>query len=320
MTENSSSIEVRIHSITWETDAIRAIEMRHPSSEELPSFTAGAHIDLALPNGVTRSYSLTNAQEERYRYCIAVNRDAQSRGGSSFLHDRVRVGDRLPISAPRNNFPLCENASHSIFIAGGIGITPFISMIRRANTLGLSWELYYAARSRSQMSFQDAITALTPVKSRLHWHFDDEAGGDVLDIQSLAKNAGGAHLYCCGPTPMLGAFENACVGLPAAQIHVEYFSAREAPAVSGGFVVVLKRQNRSILIPPGHTILETLLAEGVTVPFSCQEGVCGTCETRVLDGIPDHRDAVLTPEERKSNRTMMICCSGSLSPTLTLDI
>src|SRR5262249_14471146 len=312
--EGRESIEIRVHAVTRETDTIRSLELRRPAGEDLPAFTAGAHVDLHLSNRLTRSYSLINSQDERYRYMISVSKDPTSRGGSVFIHDVLQVGDRLQMEPPRNNFPLVEDVPHSIFIAGGIGITPFLSMIARANQLGRSWELHYGARSRASAAFLDRLMELAGTKNRLCCHFDDESGGKFIDLVALVAASGpAAHLYCCGPAAMLAAFEDACRALAPERVHVEYFTARAAPSVSGGFTVLLKRQNRSVTVPPGSTILDAVLAAGLNVPFSCREGVCGTCETRVLDGIPDHRDAVLSPAERLANRTMMICCSGSLT-------
>jgi vanillate O-demethylase ferredoxin subunit len=234
----------------------------------------------------------------------------------------VRVGDVLTIGAPRNNFPLVEDAPHSLFIAGGIGITPLWCMIQRLEELGRSWELHYCARTRQTAAFLDELRGLgSRVHLNLHFNFDQEPDGRMLDIAAVvAKAAPETHLYCCGPVPMLAAFEAAAGRHPPQQVHVEYFAPKEAPAAGGGFTVVLARSGRSIAVPAGKTILDALLDEGVDVPYACTEGVCGTCETKVLEGIPDHRDLVLSGDEKSSNRTMMICCSGCKSDRLVLDI
>jgi tetrachlorobenzoquinone reductase len=309
------TFQVRIKSATWEAPGIVSYELRPAQGGELPPFTAGAHVDLSLPGGLIRSYSLVNPQSERHRYVIAVQKDRASRGGSRWVHENFRVGDVLTINGPRNNFPVEEAAENSIFIAGGIGITPIMSMIERLSSLGRRWELVYCARTRAAAAFVDAL------KGDVRFNFDQEPGGTMLDIAALVRAApAGAHLYCCGPLPMLAAFEAATAGLPRELVHVEYFTAKEPPAMSGGFKVVLARSGRELVVAPGKTILDTLLDAGIDVPYSCTEGICGTCETRVLEGVPDHRDLILTEEEHAAGQSMMICCSGAKSEKLVLDL
>jgi vanillate O-demethylase ferredoxin subunit len=317
-----SILEVRVKRIGYEAENINSYELVAPTGGELAPFTAGGHIDLHLSNGMIRSYSLVNDQRERHRYVIAVNRDAAGRGGSSFVHDSIRAGDIITVSHPRNNFALHEEAEHSVLIAGGIGITPLLSMVRRLETLERSWELFYAARTRVAAAFLDELDALRPnVHLNLRVDFDDERSGRVFDLAAIVKKAPApAHLYCCGPLPMLAAFEAATADRPADHVHVEYFQARQAPAIEGGFEVKLARSNRRILVEAGKTILDALLDAGIAVNYACTEGVCGTCETRVLEGIPDHRDQFLSKEEQAANKTVMICCSGVKSGTLVLDL
>jgi tetrachlorobenzoquinone reductase len=311
-------MQLRVRRISYEAEGINSYELVAPAGGDLAAFTAGSHVDLHLPNGMIRSYSLVNDQSERSRYVIAINKDAASRGGSRMIHETVRAGDLITISHPKNNFVLQERASHSTLIAGGIGITPLLSMIRRLGALGRSCELHYAARTRPAAAFLDELKALGP---RLHLHFDQEASGRVLDLPTIVRNAPAeAHLYCCGPVAMLEAFEAATADRPSAQVHVEYFTAREKPAVAGGFQVKLARSNLTITVEPGKTILNALLDAGIAVNYACTEGVCGTCETRVIEGTPDHRDLFLGKEEQAANNTMMICCSGSKSGTLVLDL
>jgi vanillate O-demethylase ferredoxin subunit len=289
---------------------------------DLVPFTAGSHIDLHLPDGMIRSYSLVNDQSERSRYVVAVNKDAASRGGSSFIHETVRAGDVLTISHPKNNFALQEYAAHSVLIAGGIGITPLLSMIRRLEALGRSWDLFYATRTRSAAAFLDELNAIGPsVHANIHVNFDQGPSGRMLDLPAIVKDAPkDAHLYCCGPVSMLEAFEAATADRPNDHVHVEYFKAKEKPAVAGGFEVKLARSNRTIMVEAGKSILNTLLDAGIAASYACTEGVCGTCETRIIEGLPDHRDLFLSKEEQAANKTMMICCSGSKSPTLVLDL
>lgn len=303
-------------SVTWKSDAIRSIELRPVQEEPLPAFDAGSHIDLHLPTGLVRSYSLTNPQGERHRYVIGVGRDRASRGGSSYLHDQLRVGDILGVSPPRNLFKLAEDAPAAVLIAGGIGVTPTVCMAARLTELGRPWTLHYAVRSRSEAAF---LPDLEGYGERLHLHCDDENGG-VLDLKPIVASAPPeAHLYCCGPTPMMQAFGDLTRPLDPDRIHVEHFTPLESAAVEGGFLVELARSGRTVAVPHGSTILEALANAGFLLPNSCQQGVCGTCETRVLAGVPDHRDSIMTPSERAANKTMMICCSGSLSERLVLD-
>ena len=308
-------LQLRIRSATWEAPDILSYELRAVEGGELPAFTAGAHVDLTLPNGLIRSYSLVNDQSERHRYVIAVQKDRASRGGSTWVHERLRPGDVLTVNGPRNNFPLHESAAKSVFIAGGIGITPIVGMVRRLRELNRDCTLYYCARTRASAAFADVL------QGDVRFNFDGEPGGKLLDIGGVVRQwPPGTHFYCCGPLPMLAAFEAATAALPRDQVHVEYFSAKEPPAAAGGFTVVLAKSGKQVAVPAGKTILETLLDAGMEVPYSCMEGVCGTCEARVIEGVPDHRDLVLSEAEHASGKTMMICCSGCKGDRLVLDL
>lgn len=317
-----TTVQMRVKRITYEAETVNSYELVAAAGGDLAPFTAGGHIDLHLPNGMLRSYSLVNDQSETHRYVVAVNKDASSRGGSSSIHSTLRVGDLITVSHPRNNFALHETAEQSVFIAGGIGVTPILSMIRRLEALGRPWTLVYAARTRSAAAFLDELNAIRPnVHVNMHADFDDERGGRVFDLAAIVDGAPAqAHLYCCGPVPMLQAFEAATSGRPADHVHVEYFQAREAPALDGGFEVQLARSKRTIVVEPGKTILDAVLDAGVSANYACSEGICGTCETRVLDGVPDHRDEFLSADEKAANKTIMICCSGAKTPTLVLDL
>jgi len=313
----TEKIEVRVRAIGWETDAIRRLELR-PIDGVLPAFTAGAHIDLHLPIGMTRSYSLLNCQDERHRYVIGVAREPESRGGSRYIHQNIAPGDRLLISAPRNLFALDEAAPRSVLIAGGIGVTPMLSMAKRLDQLGRSWKLHYCCRTRGLAGFLEELAAHG---DRIEVRMDDEQQG-FLDIAGLIRAAPDAHFYCCGPKPMMAAFTAAtqASGLPPARVHVEYFQPVADVEPQGGFLVELAKTGRIIAIPPGKTILETLQAAGVATASSCEAGICGECQVPVLAGIPDHHDSVLGDAERAANRSMMICCSGSKSEKLVLDL
>ncbi len=315
-------IRVLVKSITFEADAVNSYVLQPLDGTSLPPFTAGAHIDLHLDTSTIRSYSLLNDPAERHRYVIGVKHDPAGRGGSAHVHGKLRPGDVLTIAAPRNNFAFDETAHPSVFVAGGIGVTPILSMLRRATALGRAWEIHYASRTRRDAAFLDEIETLARGgNGRVHAVFDHEAGGKALDIAVIVANApADAHLYCCGPLPMLDAFERAAISRPRRTVHVEYFSPREAAATDGGFEIRLQKSGRTLPVLPGQTILNTLLNAGIPVSYACSEGTCGTCETRVLDGIPDHRDVYLDDAEHAANRQIMICCSGSKSPVLVLDL
>lgn len=314
------TLTLRVAAARYVAETIRAIELVSADGSPLPGFTAGAHIDLKLPGDLSRSYSLTNGPETRDRYCIAVNRDAASRGGSAYVVEQLQVGDTLTVTSPHNTFPLVEDAELSAFFAGGIGITPILAMIRRLEALGRPWKLYYAARNRQSAAFLDELAALDAISpGRVHLHFDDEAG-KVMPLLKLAMTIPkAAHVYCCGPGRMIETFQASAGWRPEEHVHIEHFvGAKGRPTMP--FDVELKRQGRSFHVPVGASILDTLLANGVYVAHSCKEGVCGSCETRVLEGVPEHFDNVLSRRERESNEVMMVCCSGCSSGKLVLDL
>ncbi len=309
---------MRLTAILFGGEGSNLFELRRPDGGAVPPFTAGAHVDLHLPNGLVRQYSIANAPDERDRYLLGVKREDPGRGGSRFLHDAVKVGAILKVDGPRNNFPLVEAAPTSIFVAGGIGITPIRSMIHRAQAIGQDWQLHYAVRRRAEAVFAADLLALG---DRVALHVDEERGGKLLDLPAVVGTAAGtAHLYCCGPAPMMAAFKEAAAAIPAERVHLEYFTSDAAPATQGGFVVELAQSGQRVPVPPGTTILEALRAAGVRVQAACEQGICGTCETRVLQGTPEHRDMILSDEEKAAGRTMMVCCSGSLSEVLVLDL
>jgi ferredoxin-NADP reductase len=313
----SETFEVRLVEVRYAARDINLYSFERPDGSVLPAAEPGAHIDVILPNGVMRQYSLLDTDRSDQRYTIGVKRDAAGGGGSLFLHDKVPVGSLLTVSHPRNHFPLYEDAGHTVLVAGGIGITPIHAMAAKLRRLGRSWEMHYSSRSREDAAFLRDLAALDPVR----FHFDAESAGQFLDLAGIVASApAGAHFYCCGPLPMLAAFEAATAALPPDHVHVEYFTAKDAPASEGGFTVELARSGSSYPIPAGKTILDVLRDAGCDVPASCERGVCGTCETRVIAGTPDHRDAILTESEKRAGDTMMICCSGAKSDRLVLDL
>jgi tetrachlorobenzoquinone reductase len=310
-------IDVRLSAIRYAARDTNLYEFRRPDGQALPAYQPGAHVDMHLPNGIVRNYSLIVARPEPGVYTFGIKRDPASRGGSRYIHDELRAGKVIKISAPRNNFPLKEDAAHTILFAGGIGITPIWCMVQRLAELGRLWQLYYCCRSRADMAFLDALEPMAPAKL----HFDDEAQGKFLDIPAIVAQAPeAAHLYCCGPTPMLNAFEAATASWPRDQVHVEYFTPKAEASKKGGFVVELARSGRELFIPEGQSILQVLLDEGVDVDYSCELGICGACEQRVISGTPEHRDSILTEEEQAENKRVMICCAGCKSERLVLDL
>jgi ferredoxin-NADP reductase len=310
-------VEVRLTAIRYAARDTNLYEFRRPDGAPLPAYEPGAHIDLNLPNGLIRQYSLIIARPDPASYTVGIKRDPASRGGSRYIHDELRVGKIIKISAPRNNFPLREDAAHTVLLAGGIGITPVWCMVQRLTERKRSWQLHYSCRSRADMAFLDALEAMAPAAL----HFDDEAQGAFLDIAGIVARAPQhAHLYCCGPTPMLNAFETATANWPREQVHIEYFTPKAPPAKKGGFTVELARSGQEFFVPEGRTILEVLLDEGVDVDYSCELGICGACEQRVIAGTPEHRDAILTEEEQAENKRVMICCAGCKSDRLVLDL
>lgn len=314
-------LELKVRAIAQKAEGIFSFDLRCPDGRALPPFTAGAHLDVILPEDITRSYSLVSLPEDGRRYVIAVGRDPASRGGSAYLCDRVRPGDRIQVRPPSNTFALIENASQSVFVAGGIGITPVWCMIQRLAELGRPWELHYAAKSRDRAAFLPEIEALAARSDGCVTTALGASGDARLDMHAIVGQVRHpkAHLYCCGPVGMLETFASATAHLPLETVHREAFAADQAPA-RGGFEVVLASSGRTIFVPTDKTILQTLLDEGLSIARSCQEGVCGTCETGVLEGVPDHRDAVLSAREKRTNTRMMICVSGCLGNRLVLDL
>jgi vanillate O-demethylase ferredoxin subunit len=313
-------LTVQVADVRAEACDVMTLELRAIGAEQLPPFDPGAHIDVHLPNGLLRHYSLTNDWRERDRYVIGVGRAADSRGGSAFVHGSVRAGMQLKISAPKNNFPIDSAAERYLFIAGGIGITPIMAMIRWCVAQEKPWRLIYAVRSRQRAAFYEQLSKLA--KASAQFHFDDEQG-EVLDVARAAASwASGERIYCCGPTPLMEAVKSATQHLPGDTVRFEFFTAPEPDPdqTSDSFSVRLERSGAEFVVPADKSILEVLEENGIEVPFSCREGLCGTCVTPVCSGEPDHRDYVLTDEERASGKLMTICCSRSKSSSLTLDL
>lgn len=317
----SDRLNVQIRRRVNEADGIISLELVDPSGADLPRFDAGAHIEVDVAPGLSRHYSLCNSPQERDRYVLGVLREPSSRGGSALIHERFHEGVRIKIGPPRNHFSLEESAGHSILVAGGIGITPLLAMAWRLHTLGASFELHYCVRTRARAAFADLLRR-SPFAERVTVHCDDDGDASRLEMRAMLQNPRpDTHVYVCGP----GGFIDALTYIARdcawneANVHYEFFAA--AVCTSGsGFVVHAARSGLSVDVPADKSVAQALLDAGVDVPLSCEQGVCGTCLTRVLDGVPEHRDVFLTPEERAANDRMLLCCSRAHSPLLRLDI
>lgn len=313
-------LALTVTSITREAEDVSELSLAGLDVAELPPFDPGSHIQLHLPGGMSRSYTLVGSASDRHKYTIAVQRQEAGRGGSRWLHDSLRLGDAVRARAPLNNFPLVENASLSVFIAGGIGITPFVSMIHRLNCLRRRWRLYYSARSRPHAAYLDLLRELLVPGGEIVLRFSDEKT-PRFDLASIIQAAPtGTHFYCCGPSPMLGEFNIASQDLPSECIHVESFGGLRQEGGGSSFVVELAKSNLSLEVPPERTILECVLDAGVDAAYSCMSGFCGACETSVLEGHCDHRDDYLSETEKRAGDRIMICVSRASSEQLTLDL
>jgi ferredoxin-NADP reductase len=300
-------------------EGVVTLSLADPTGAKLPAWTPGAHIDVLLDDTVVRQYSLCGSPGDQHSWRIGVLLDPGGRGGSRRVHEMMNVGDAVAIRGPRNHFPLLA-ADRYVFIAGGIGITPILPMLEAATDAGADWQLYYGGRSRESMAF---IGELAQYGDRVTLWPEDARGLLPLD-EVLASPSEGVLIYCCGPEGLLTATERQCAAWPPGALHVERFAAKPQPeAAAGGdsaFEVSCRRSGVTVTVPPGKSIIEVLEENGVSVLSSCLEGVCGTCETAVLSGTPDHRDSLLTLEEREANEYMMICVGRALSDRLELDL
>ncbi|ULR48020.1 PDR/VanB family oxidoreductase [Streptomyces deccanensis] len=307
------------HRITA-ADGVVSLTLRRPDGGTLPSWTPGAHIDVLLDGAdgeLIRQYSLCGRPEERGVWQIAVLREPHSRGGSAHVHDHLREGSTVRVRGPRNNFPL-RPAARQLFVAGGVGITPVLSMVEAADAAGADWRLLYGGRTRTSMAFLDR---LAPYGDRVLIRPQDEYG--LLDLAAfLGPPEPDTLVHACGPEPLLQALREQCEDWPAGTLGVERFAPVETAAAgpAEAFEVELARSGLTLTVPPDHSVLEAVEKAGVEVAFSCREGTCGTCETDVLDGDPDHRDSLLTEDERAAGDTMLICVSRSCGPRLVLDL
>jgi ferredoxin-NADP reductase len=313
------TLTVRVAARQVVAQDIVAIELESADGTPLPPFEAGAHVDVQVTAELLRQYSLCNDPAAQGRYRLGVLLDAKSRGGSAAVHAALHVGQVVQIGRPRNNFALHMNAAHTLLLAGGIGITPLLAMAHALHAAGRSFELHYCGRSALRLAFLDELHRFGP---RVQVHLDEGPASQHLHIDAvLAAPAADRHLYVCGPNGFMDFVTHAAqrLGWGDNTVHVERFGA-EVNTDGAPFTVVAARSQVSFDVQPGQRIADQLIAHGIEVRMSCQSGVCGTCVTRVIDGMPDHRDHVQTAAEKASNRCITVCCSRSKTRRLVLDI
>lgn len=316
------TMAVKVVKKAREAQDIVSFELARADGAPLPAFGAGSHIDVQIPGGLTRQYSLCNASDEQHRYRIAVLRDPASRGGSTAMHDAVHEGDEIHISEPKNHFPL-QQARRSLLFAGGIGVTPLLCMAERLARIGADFTLHYCTRSAERTAFRESI-GTSRFAEQVRFHFDAGPPAQKMDMDAiLAASDPDTRIYVCGP----GGFIDHVVGTakargwPGDRIHLEYFSgAVQDTAGDGSFEVRIASTGKSYTVAPDKTIIQVLKDNGIEVLTSCEQGVCGTCITRVLEGQPDHRDLYFTDEEHARNDQFTPCCSRAKSPMLVLDL
>lgn len=316
------SLTVKVQSKRQEALDICSFELIDPDGKPLPSFSAGAHIDVQVHPGLIRQYSLCNPPHENQRYLIGVLKDPQSRGGSVGMHEGIHEGDLLTISPPKNHFPLV-NAQKILLMAGGIGITPMLCMAERLQQLGTDFALHYCARGLDRMAFYERITK-SPFHHRASFHLDSGEPDQKLDMRALiADTDPQTHVYVCGPKGFIDYVLGTCkaANWPAEQLHVEYFAGAVVDhSADDAFEVEIASTGAVYTIPAERNVVEVLEEHGIEIMYSCSQGVCGTCITRVLDGIPDHRDLYLDEVAQAANDQFTPCCSRAKSKRLVLDL
>lgn len=317
-----SQLSVKVVRKQQEAVDIASFELAALDGSSLPPFSAGSHIDVHVRDGLVRQYSLCNDPRETHRYLIGVLRDPNSRGGSIGMHEMVKEGDVIHISEPKNHFPLVP-ARRTLLFAGGIGVTPILCMAERLAQAGADFEMHYCSRSLERTAFHARIRQ-SSFADKVHFHFDDGPQEQKLDLLSLIATPNPeTHIYVCGPGGFIEHVVNTAKGLGwgGGQVHLEYFGAKALDTSGdGAFDVKIASSGRTFTIPAGKTVIKVLAENGIEVATSCEEGVCGTCITRVLDGVPDHRDVYFTDDERAKNDQFTPCCSRARSACLVLDL
>ena len=315
-------ITVRVARKTKEAEDVASFELVGVDGISLPPFSAGAHIDVQVHGSMVRQYSLCNDPAEAHRYVIGVLKEPNSRGGSAAMHSDVKAGDLLCISAPKNHFPLIP-AKKNLLFAGGIGVTPILCMAERLAQNGADFEMHYCTRGVERTAFYELILA-SAFADKVAFHFDAGAAQQKLNTVDVLTNAGpDAHLYVCGPTGFINHVIDTAKSLnwTSDRIHSEYFSAAPADTTEDtAFIVKIASSGKEYVIPADKTVVQALETHGIEIPVSCEQGVCGTCVTRVLSGRPEHRDMYFTDDEHEKNDQFTPCCSRAYSSSLVLDL
>ncbi len=310
-------IDVVVRQLRYEADGVVSVQFQSPDGQPLPEWAPGAHIDLVFPTGIDRQYSLCGPVGERSYYQIAVRRERASRGGSEYVHVFLRPGQRVSLTGPRNNFGF-RRADSYVFVAGGIGITPILPMIEQAEHWGADWELLYSGRTAASMAFANHLQDRYGPRVRT---YPSDTVGRIPLTECFADPRDDTGIYACGPAPLLAGLQNAVEHWPTDSLHVERFKAApRAPMRNDPVEVICAFSGKTVEVAADESILAAVEKAGIEVSSSCRTGICGSCETRVLDGIPDHRDEILSGSERETTDRMFICVSRAKTPQLTLDL
>lgn len=328
ITSSHQPLKLLVRQVRLEANNINSFEFVHHRGDDLPAFSAGAHLDVFLNNNaLVRQYSLCNDPAERHRYVIAVLRDENGRGGSVALHEQLQAGSTVSVSTPRNNFNLVGDAKQTILLAGGIGVTPMKSMANRLDSTGQNYQLHYCAKNTLHAAFNEEFGQLSE-RGRIHWHFDNGTPENGLDIeQLLSQPAPGTHLYYCGPPGFMAACASASQHWPIGTVHFEHFKAPPVsePSTSAitnnndkSFSIQIASTGELLSVPENRSIADVLIEAGVSIETSCHSGLCGTCKIPYLEGTVDHQDFILSESEKKHFLTA--CVSRSMSEILVLDL
>ncbi len=316
------SLFVKVTKKHHEAEDIYTYELTDPHGRPLPAFSAGAHVDVRVKEGLIRQYSLCGRPDEQSSYLIGVLREPSSRGGSEAMHDEIHEGDLLQISAPKNHFPLVP-AKRTLLFAGGIGVTPIQCMAERLSHTNAQFEMHYCARSRARMAFFDHLKQ-SNYADRVHFYYSDNPQAGQLNVAALTADIDAdTHIYVCGPGGFIEHVMSTCKnqGWPSEQLHTEYFAgAAQDTSNDQSFEIKIASSGATFSVPADKTVHQVLEDNGINVMVSCEQGVCGTCLTRILEGVPDHRDLYLDPEEQGANDQFTPCCSRSKSKVLVLDL
>ena len=317
----SESFPVRINKKELIADGVMYFELVHPEGLDLPSFSAGSHVDIQLPNGLVRQYSLCGSPNIKSAYEIAVLLEPSSRGGSKSAHTNLKAGDEMMISHPKNHFPLTD-AKHSILLAGGIGVTPILAMAEQLHSEDASFEVHYCSRTTSRTAFINRFKS-SPFSKKVQFHFDDGEEDQKFNVKKVLESIDlSTHMYICGPKGFMDYVIQTAkdIGWPDGNIHFEFFKSEpSSKADDGSFEVEFRGSGLVVNVPADITVAQALIDAGINIPLSCEQGICGTCVMHVLDGEPDHRDVCLSDDDKDVKKIFTPCCSRSKSARLVLD-